>query len=82
MPLVKQELLTRPEQLSSPPFFKELDAARSLVFCAVFCMIIVCLFVLLLLAIVLPSVLPFTASYYPFGMFKPFLTNLAERSYI
>ena len=51
-----------PEHLSSPPVFREIRVARSLV---VFCRL---LFVLFLLTIVL-SVLLFTASDYPFGIF-------------
>jgi len=34
--LVKQELPTLPEHLSSPPVFSEVRVARSLVFCVVF----------------------------------------------
>jgi hypothetical protein len=34
---VKQELLTTPEHLSSPPVYSELCIAWSLVFCAMFC---------------------------------------------
>jgi len=44
VPLVKQELLTLPEHLSSPPVFSVVRVAGSLVFCVVFCRL---LFVLL-----------------------------------
>jgi hypothetical protein len=37
VPLVKQELLTLPENMSSPPVFSGVRVARSLVFCVVFC---------------------------------------------
>ena len=36
MPLVEQELPTRPEQLRSPPVFSGVRATRTLVFCVVF----------------------------------------------
>jgi len=36
VPLVEQELLIRPEHLSSTPVFSEVHVARSLVFCVVF----------------------------------------------
>jgi hypothetical protein len=36
MPLVEQELLTRPEQLSSPPVFSWVRVTRSLVLCVCF----------------------------------------------
>jgi hypothetical protein len=65
---VKQQLLTLPEHLSSPPVFSGVCVAWSLVFCVVFCR---SLFVLFLLAILL-SVLVFTDSHYPLGIFKLF----------
>ena len=43
--------------------------------CNVLC-IIVCPFVLFLLAIVLSAIARFTASYYPFGVFKHFSSLL------
>ena len=46
------------------------NVAQSLIFCVVFC---ISLFVLFLLAIVLSVHLQFTASDYPFCIFKPFL---------
>jgi hypothetical protein len=63
---VEQELLTRPEHLSSPLVFGKVCVARSLVFCVVFYR---SLSVLFHLTIVL-SVLQFTASDYPFGILK------------
>ena len=65
---VKQQLLTLPEHLSSPPVFSGVCVAWSLVFCVVFCR---SLFVLFLLTILL-SVLVFTDSHYHFGIFKLF----------
>jgi hypothetical protein len=65
---VEQELLTLSEQMSSPPVFSEIYA---LVFCAVFCR---SLFVLFPLSFVL-SVFPFTASDYPVGIIKLFLST-------
>ena len=66
--LVEQELLTLPENLSSPPVFSGVCVTRSLVLC-------VCIvdrsFVLFILAIVF-SVLKFTDSDYLFDIFKLF----------
>jgi hypothetical protein len=66
--VVKQELLTLPEHMNSPPVFSGVRVARSLVFCVVFCR---SLFVLFLLAIVL-SIHRCTNYDYPFGIFKLF----------
>jgi hypothetical protein len=70
MLLVEQELLTLPENLSSPPVFSGVRHARSLVLC-------VCIvdrsFVLFILTIVLSVLLRFTDSDYPFDIFKLFL---------
>ena len=69
--LVKQELPTLPEHLSSPPVFSGVCVTRSLVLCVCFidgCLSF-CFF--FLLAIVL-SVLQFTDSDYHFGIFKLF----------
>jgi hypothetical protein len=65
MPLVKQELLTLPEHLSSPLVFSGFCVVLSVVFC-VYCRSYFCSF---FLAIVL-SVLWFTDSDYPLGIFK------------
>ena len=75
VPHVEKELLTLLKLLSSPPFFLICLAcvALSLVFCVMFCR---SLFVLFLLAIVLSVLIRFTASDYPFGIFKPFNNNL------
>ena len=71
--LVEQEPLTFPEHLGSTLFlFSSVHVAQSLVFYVVFCR---SLFVLFLLAIVL-SVFLFTASNYPFRVFKLFLRGL------
>ena len=69
VPLVEQELLTLPEDLSSFLVFSGVCVARSLVFCVVFCR---SLFVLFLLAISLSVLLRFMASDYPLGIFKVF----------
>ena len=70
MPYVEQALITVPEHQSSSTLISEGRVAGSLVFCAVFC---ISLFVLFLLVIVLSVLLQFTASNYPFGIFKLFL---------
>ena len=69
VPLVEQELLTLPEHLSSPLIVSRVRAVWSLVFCVVFCR---SLFVLFLLPMVLSVFHWFTASDYPFGIFKHF----------
>jgi len=66
-----QDLLTFPEQ-SEFTVFSGIRVAQSLHFWVVF---IVFPFVLLLLAIALSDILRFTASDYPFGIFKTFLGN-------
>jgi hypothetical protein len=72
VPLVEQELLILPKQLSSPPVFSGVRVTRSLVLCV--CFVDCCLsFVLFLLAIVLYVLLRYTDSSYPFGIFKLFL---------
>ena len=55
------------------PCFSGVCVTRSLVFCVMFCR---SLFVHFLLAIVLSVLLWFTASYYPFGIFKIFLCTV------
>ena len=70
---VEQDLLAYPGYLSSPPVFIGNCVARSLVFCVMFCR---SLFVLFPLAIVLPVLLRFTASDYPFGIFKLFICDI------
>jgi hypothetical protein len=65
VPHVEQELLTLPEHLSSHPFFCGVRVDQSLVFCVMFCKS---------LAIVLSLCLRFTASNYPIGIFKLFVS--------
>jgi hypothetical protein len=67
MPLVKQELLTFPEHLNSPPIFSGVRVAQFLIFGAVLCR---SLFVLLPIVL---SVHRFTGFDYPFDIFKLFL---------
>ena len=62
--------LVLPEHLSSPPVFDGVRVSRCLVFHVVFC---ISLFVSVLLATVLSGHLRFTASVFPFGIFKLFL---------
>ena len=71
---VEQELLTLSEHMSSSSIFSGVRVAQSLVFCVVFCRSLFCSFVIFLLAIVLSVLLRFTASVYPFGIFKLFLS--------
>jgi hypothetical protein len=77
--LVEQELLTLPENLSSPPVFSGICVTQSLVLC-------VCIvdrsFVLFILAIVLSVLLRFMDSDYPFDIFKLFLriNNISKLS--
>jgi hypothetical protein len=72
---VEQELLTLPEDLSSPLVFSGVRVAQSLVLC-------VC-FVLFLLAIVMSVRLRFTDSDNPFGIFKLFLKKIKKiKTYI
>ena len=70
---MEQELPTLPELLGSPQVF---NGSRSLVLCVVFCRL---LLVLLSLFIVLSVFLRLTASDYPFGIFKLFLSNNIKR---
>ena len=67
MPLVEQELLIRPEHLSSSPVFSRVRVTRSLVLCV--CFVDTCLS-FFLLAIVLSVLLLFTDSDCPFGVSK------------
>ena len=69
--LDEQELLTLPEHLSSPPVISGVRVTRSLVLCVCF-EIVVCPFVLFILATVLSVLLRFTASDYPYDIFKLF----------
>ena len=76
--LEEQEVLILPKNVSSPPVFSRVRATRYLVLCVMFCG---SLFVLFLLAILLSILLRFTDFYYPFGIFKLFLSSL-YRSFI
>ena len=77
---VEQEMLAHPENLSSHPVF--LGSYYSIFsFLSIGLHTIVCPFVLFLLSIVL-SVLPFTASDYPFDIFKLFFLSSADYLYI
>ena len=78
VPLVEQELLTLPENLSSPRVLVGVRVTRSLVLCV--CFVDRCPFVLFLLAIVLSVLLGFTDSGYPFGIFTLFFHLV--RSYL
>ena len=71
---MEQELLTLPEDLSSPLVFSGVRVAQSLVLC-------VC-FVLFLLAIVMSVRLRFTDSDNPFGIFKLFLKKIKKNKNI
>jgi hypothetical protein len=75
---VEQGLLTLPEHLSSPPIFRGVRVAGSLGLYVWFFLIVVCPFVLFLLAIVLSVLLRYTASDFPFGIFKLFLIKYFE----
>jgi hypothetical protein len=68
--LEEQELLTLPEQLSSPPVFSGVRVTRSLVLCVCF----VDRFLYFYFGHNVLSVLRYTDSDYPFGIFKLFLT--------
>jgi len=70
VPLVKQEVLTLPEHMSSPPVFSGVHYTRSLVLYV--CFVDRCPFVLFLLAIVLSGPLRYTDSDCPFGILKLF----------
>ena len=75
VPLVEQELLTIPENLSSPPVFSGVRVTRSLVLYV--CFVDRCLsFCTFLLAIVLSVLLRYTDSHCPFGIFKTLLMVL------
>jgi hypothetical protein len=65
---VEQELFTRPEYQRSPPVFRGVRVARSLVFFLRFCRLL-----FFLLAIVLSVFLRFTSSGYSFDISKCFL---------
>jgi hypothetical protein len=80
VPHVEWELLTLPSLLSSPPpppLFNGVRVARPLVFCVMFCRSLFVLFFIFLATTVL-SVLRFTASDYPFGIFKLFILSFFE----
>jgi hypothetical protein len=70
MPYIEQEMLILPEHPSSPLVYSGVHVAGSSVFCVMFCR---SWFIFFLLAIVLSVLHHFTASDYPFGIFKPFL---------
>ena len=74
VPHVEHELLTLPENMSSPPVFSAVRFARSLVFHIVFCG---SLFVILSF-IVLSDLLQFTASNCHVGIFKLFFNNSVQ----
>ena len=80
VPLVEQELLNLPEQLSSPPVFSGIRVSRSLVLCSAL-KIVVSPFVLFLLAIVLSVVPRITNSDYPFRIFKMLLLSESNRDF-
>jgi hypothetical protein len=67
VPLVEQELLTLPENLSSSSVISGVRVTRSFVFCVVFCW---SMFVPFFCSAIVLSVLRFTDYYYPFGIFK------------
>ena len=72
MPLVKQEMPTLSEHLSSPPVFCAVCVTRPLVL--FICFVDGCLyFCTFSFAIVLSVLLRYTDSDYPFGIFKLFL---------
>jgi hypothetical protein len=72
MPLVEQELLTLPKNMSSHPVLSGVRVTRSLVLCV--CFVDRCLsFCTFFLAIVLSVLLRYTDSDYPFGILKLFL---------
>jgi hypothetical protein len=75
--LVKQELITLPEHLSSPPVFSGVRVTRSLVL-----LIVVCPFVRFLLVIVLSVLLRYTDYNGPFGVFKLFLERKKCKLYV
>jgi hypothetical protein len=66
-----------PEFPSPPPLFNGVRVARPLVFCVMFCRSLFVLFFIFLATTVL-SVLRFTASDYPFGIFKLFILSFFE----
>ena len=66
-----QELFTLPEHLCSTSVFYEVRGVRSLVFCVKFCISLFSLsFLFFILTIVLSVFLQYTASDYPFGIFR------------
>ena len=62
VPLVEQELLTLPEYPSTPPVFRVIRVAQTLVFCVVFDRSLFVFLVLNLSAIIFAVLLQFTAS--------------------
>ena len=64
---MEEELLTLPEYMSSLPVFSWIRVARSSVFCVMFCRSLIVPF---LLVSVLSVLLGYTASDYPFGIYK------------
>ena len=77
MPLVEQELLTLPENLSSPPVFSGVRVTRSLVLYVGFVHRFL-YFVHFLLAIVLSVLLRYTDSDFLFGIFNLFLRLIKD----
>jgi hypothetical protein len=66
---MEQALPTLPEHVGSSPVFSGFRVAQSVVFCVVFCRSLHFSYLVVIL-----SVFRFTASGYPFGIFKHFLT--------
>jgi len=79
--LVEQELLSLPENLSSPPVFSGVRVTRSLDLYV--CFVDRCLsFCTFFLAIVLSVLLRYTDSDYTFGIFKLFCHGMSTQSLI
>jgi hypothetical protein len=81
VPLVEQELLTLPEHLSSSPVFNVGSCYSIFRFMCMFCRSLFVFLPFYLLAIVLSVLFLFTASDYPFGIFKLFFL-VATRNYL
>ena len=78
MSLVKQELATLPEHLSSPPVFSDVRVTRSLVVYACFVDRCLSFFLFFFLGIVLSVLFRYTDSDYLFGIFTLFLINISK----
>jgi hypothetical protein len=79
VPHIEQALLTLPEHLGTHIYISVVRIARSLVFCVMLCISLLVLLSLFILSIVL-FVFRFTASDYPFGIFKFFFIYFNEYS--